>query len=59
MLFQFYFYQRNKYGSKSESMYDKDHIHQSENISILQNFITCVFCNLHFLAKNMYQKWKI
>ena len=38
-------------------IYDKDHIHQSENISISQNFITCVFCNFHFLAKNMYQKY--
>ena len=45
------------YGSKSESIYDKDHIHKSENISISQNFITCVFCNLHFLAKNMYQTY--
>ena len=57
MLFQFYLFKRNKYGSKSERIYDKDHIHQSENISISQNFIICVFCNLHFLAKNMHQKY--
>ena len=38
-------------------MYDKDNIHQTENISISQNSITCVFCNLHFLTKNMYQKY--
>ena len=45
------------YGRKTESIYDKDHIHQSENISISQDFIKCVFCSLHFLAKNMFQKY--
>ena len=49
--------------SSQKAFDDKDHILQSENISISQNFITCVFCNLHFLAESMYQKyiknWKI
>ena len=57
MSFQFDFFQRNKQRSKSESICDKDHIHQSENISISKNFIACVFRNLHFLAENMYQKY--
>ena len=59
MLFQFYFFKEisRPYSSKSERIYDKDQVHQSENISISQNFITCLFCNLHFLAKNMYQKY--
>ena len=56
ILFQCYFFQRNKYRSKSESIYDKDHIHQSENISISQNFITRFFRDLHFLAQNTYKK---
>ena len=43
--------------SKSESIYDKDHVHPSENISISQNFIKCVFRNLHFLAQNMNKKY--
>ena len=51
------FFQRNKYRSKSKSIHDKDHIHQSENISISQYFITCVFHNLPFLTENMYQKY--
>ena len=56
-IINFFFFQRKQYCSKSESIYDKDHVHQSENISISQNFITCVFHNLHFLAQNMYQKY--
>ena len=51
------FFSRNKYGSKSESIYNKDHINQCENLRISQDFITCVFRNLHFLAPNMYQKY--
>ena len=45
-----FFLWRNLYGSKSESVYDKDHVHQCENLSISQNFITffffiiCIFC---------------
>ena len=60
ILFQLHFFQRNKYCSKSESIYDKDDIHQSKNMSTSQNFITCYFCNLHFvqnvqkLEKNFY-----
>ena len=51
------FFQRNKYCSNSESIYDKDHIHQRENIRFSQNFIPCIFRNLHFLTQNMYQKY--
>ena len=50
-----FFSQRNKY--------PKLGLLERENISISQNFIACFFCNLHFLAQNMYQKiyktWKI
>ena len=46
----------NKYGIKSESIYDKDHIHKCANLSISQNFIACFYHNLHFLSQNMYQK---
>ena len=51
------FFSRNKHGSKSESIHDKDDFHQCENLSISQNFITCIFRNLHFLSQNMYQKY--
>ena len=43
MLFQFYFYSRNKYDSESESIYDKDHVHLYGNLCISQNFIICFF----------------
>ena len=57
-----FFFQRNKYRSKSQSIYDKDHLHQSENIGISHNSITFLFVIAYSGSKHVpkiYKNWKI